>query len=99
MLSIRDNRFVIGSLVEIVIKIVELNQVDSGFNIFVTEYLLESSLARFKTVACCFQTLSCLLSFKEGNEWISLVTWLFLPMKENKKFKSVLTQNIESSFS
>ena len=73
------------------IKIVALNQVDSGFNIFVTEYLLESSLARFKNVACCFQTLS--------NEWISLVTWVFLPMKENKKFKSVLTQNIESSFS
>ena len=35
-------------------------------NAFVTAYLLESSLARLKNVVCCFQTISCLLSFKEG---------------------------------
>ena len=43
----------------------------SAKNVFVTVHLLESSLARFKNVACCFQTILCLLSFKEGNEWIS----------------------------
>ena len=35
-------------------------------NAFVTAHLLESSLARFKNVVCCFQTISCLLSFNEG---------------------------------
>ena len=34
----------------------------SAKNAFVTAYLLESSLARFKNVVCCFQTISCLLS-------------------------------------
>ena len=33
-------------------------------NAFVTAYLLESSLARFKNVVCCFQTISCLQSVK-----------------------------------
>ena len=39
----------------------------SAKNAFVTAYLLESSLAGFQNVVCCFQTISCLLSFKEGN--------------------------------
>ena len=43
----------------------------SAKNAFVTAYLLESPLARFKDVACCFETISYLPSFKEGNEWIS----------------------------
>ena len=46
-------------------------------NAFVTGYLLESSLARFKHFVGCFQTNSCLLSFKEGNEWISSAACLF----------------------
>ena len=49
-------------------------------NAFVTAYLLESSLARFKNVLCCFQTIPCLLSFKEGNEWTSSVACLFSPL-------------------
>ena len=36
----------------------------SAKNAFVTVYLLESSLARFKNFVCCFQTNSCLLSLK-----------------------------------
>ena len=40
----------------------------SAKNAFVTAHLLESSLARFKNVACCFQTILCLLNFKEGNK-------------------------------
>ena len=36
-------------------------------NAFVTAYRLESSLARLKNVVCYFQTISCLLSFKEGS--------------------------------
>ena len=40
-------------------------------NAFVTASLLESSLARFKNVGSYFQTISCLLNFKEENEWIS----------------------------
>ena len=36
----------------------------SAKNAFMTASLLESSLARFKDVVCCFQTISCLLSFK-----------------------------------
>ena len=49
-------------------------------NAFVTAHFLESFLARFKNVACCFQTISCLLSFKEGNEWISSAGCLFSPL-------------------
>ena len=41
-------------------------------------YLLESFLARFNNVACCFQTISCLLNFQEGNEWISSAAGFFL---------------------
>ena len=65
-------------------------------NAFVTGYLLESSLARFKNVVCCFQTISCLLSFKEGNQWISSAACMFIfsAMKENEKFTNVYTQNI-----
>ena len=39
----------------------------SAKSAFVTAYLLESSLAQFKNVVCCFQTISCVPSFKEGN--------------------------------
>ena len=49
----------------------------SAKNVFVLAYLLESSLARFKNFVCCFQTISCLLRFKEGNEWISSAACLF----------------------
>ena len=49
----------------------------SAKNAFVTVYLLESSLARFKNFVCCFQTVLCLLSFKEGNEGISSAACLF----------------------
>ena len=60
-----------------------------------TAYLLESSLAQFKNVVCCFQTISCLLSFKEGNEWISSSAFfIFSLMKENKKFTFVFTGNV-----
>ena len=60
-----------------------------------TAHLLESSLARFKNVACCFQTTSCLLNFKRGKA-IDLLSPLFIfsLMKENKKFTNVFTQNI-----
>ena len=60
-----------------------------------TVHLLESSLAQFKNVACCFQTISCLLNFKQGKE-IDLLSpfFIFSPMKENKKFTNVFTQNI-----
>ena len=63
----------------------------SSKNAFVTAYLLESSLARLKNFVCCFQTISCLLSFKAGNVWISSAASLFIltifsPMEENKKF-------------
>ena len=60
-----------------------------------TAHLLESSLARFKNVACCFQTISCLLNFQRGKE-IDLLSPLFIfsSMKENKKFTNVFTQNI-----
>ena len=57
----------------------------SAKNAFVIAYLLESSLARFKDVVCCYQTISCLLSFREGNERISRL-FIFSPMKEYKKF-------------
>ena len=49
----------------------------SAKNAFVTGYRLESSLARFNNVLCCFQTISCLLSFKEGNQWIFSAACLF----------------------
>ena len=60
-----------------------------------TAHLLESSLARFKNVACCFQTILCLLNFKRGKE-IDFFSPLFMftPIKENKKFTNVFTQNI-----
>ena len=54
-------------------------------NAFVTRYLLESSLAPFKNVVCCFQTISCLLSFKEGNEWISSAACLFSPLRKRTR--------------
>ena len=38
------------------------------------------SFARFKNVVCYFQTVSCLLSFKEGNKWISSAACLFSPL-------------------
>ena len=37
----------------------------SAKNVLLAAYLLESSLARFKTAVCCFQIISCLLSFTE----------------------------------
>ena len=49
----------------------------SAKNALVAAYLLESFLARFKNLVCCFQTISCLLIFKEGNEWISSAACLF----------------------
>ena len=52
----------------------------SAKNAFVTAHLLESSLAWFKNVACCFQTISCLLNFKEGNKKISSAPCLFSPL-------------------
>ena len=51
----------------------------SAKNAFVTVYLVHSSLARLKNVVCCFQTISCLLSFKEGNGLTSSASCLFLP--------------------
>ena len=54
-------------------------------NAFVTARILESSLvARFKYVAGCFQTISCFLSFKEGNEWISSAAY-FLPYEREQE--------------
>ena len=51
-----------------------------------TAHFLKSSLARFKNVACCFQTISCLQSFKEGNEWISSgAACLFLPYETEQE--------------
>ena len=40
---------------------------------------LESSLARFTNVVCCFQTISCLLSIKESQirKWMDLLSHLF----------------------
>ena len=39
---------------------------------------------------CGFQTILCLLSFKEGNEWISSVACLFLPYgKEQEVHKCI----------
>ena len=52
----------------------------SAKNAFVTAYLLNSFLARFKNVMCCFQTISCLPSFKERNQWISSAACLFSPL-------------------
>ena len=49
----------------------------SAKNAFVSTYLLESSLARLKNVVCCFQTISCFLSFKEENELISSAACIF----------------------
>ena len=40
----------------------------SAKNAFVTAYLLESFLAQLKNVVCCFQTISCKLSFKEETD-------------------------------
>ena len=55
----------------------------SAKNAFVTAYLLESSLAWFKDVVCCFQTI-----------FVSLFLFIYSPMKENKKFTNVFTRNI-----
>ena len=71
----------------------------SAKNAFVTVYLLESSLARFKNFVCCFQTNSCLLSFKEENEWISsaaCLSWLFSPLwkRTRSSVTNVFTRNI-----
>ena len=59
----------------------------SAKNAFVTAYLLESSLARLKNIVCCFQTISCLFSFEEGNEWISSAACLvyFLPYEREQE--------------
>ena len=62
----------------------------SAKNAFVTAYLLESSLARFKNFVCSLQTLSSLLSLKEGNQWISLPLVDFLPYgKEQEVHKCI----------
>ena len=53
-------------------------------NAFVTAYLLESSLARFKYVVSFFQTISCLLSFKEGNQWSPQPLVYFLPYEREQ---------------
>ena len=71
----------------------------SAKNAFVTTYLLESSLGRFKNVVCCFQTISCLLSFKEGNECISsaaCLIWLRSPLwkRTRSSVTNVFTWNI-----
>ena len=71
----------------------------SAKNAFVTVYLLESSLARFKNFVCCFQTISCLLSFKEGNERISSAAclfWLFSPLWKRTRIlvTNIFTRNI-----
>ena len=63
----------------------------SAKNAFVTVYLLGSSLARFKNFVYCFQTNSCLLSFKEGNESISSAAYLFdyfLPYEREQEVQS-----------
>ena len=70
----------------------------SAKNAFVTVYLLESSLALFKNFVCCFQTNSCSVSFKEGNEWISSAAclfWLFSPlwMRTRSSVTNVFTRN------
>ena len=57
----------------------------SAKNAFVTAYLLESSLARFKNFVCSLQTLSSLLSLKEGNQWISLPLVDFLPYEREQE--------------
>ena len=43
---------------------------------------LESPPARLKNVVCGFQTISCLLSFKEGKEWISSAACLFSTLRK-----------------
>ena len=53
----------------------------------------DSVTTKIFVVVCC-QTIWCLLSFKEGNNWISSAACLFSPMKENKKFTNVFTLNI-----
>ena len=52
-----------------------------------TPYLLESSLARFKNVVSCYQTISCLLSFKVGNRLISSAACLvyFIPSEREQE--------------
>ena len=51
-----------------------------------TAYDLESSLARFKNVVCCFQTISCLLSFKEGTNGSPQLLVYFLPYGKEQEF-------------
>ena len=51
-----------------------------------TAYLLESSLARFKNVVCCFHT-------RETNGSPQPLVY-FSPMKDSKKFTNVFTRNI-----
>ena len=63
-----------------------------------TAYLLESSLARFKNVVCCFQTISCLLSFKEGNEWISSAACLVQLGERETEDLLVTSSNPEISY-
>ena len=62
--SILEFRFIsaIAVIFQVNISVLPL----SAKNAFVTAYLLESFIAQFKNVVCCFQTILCFLSFKEG---------------------------------
>ena len=72
-------------------------------NAFVTA-LLESSLARFKNVAGCFQTVSCLLSLKRETNGSPQPLIYFLPYEREQKVhkcihpKHFRVSNIKSSY-
>ena len=53
--------------------------------------------ARFKNLVYCFQTISCLLSFKEGNQWISSAACFFPPLWKTKR-SSVRSSRQKFSF-
>ena len=50
-----------------------------------TAYLLESSLALFKNVVCCFQTISCLLSLKRETNGSPQPLVYFLPYEREQE--------------
>ena len=69
----------------------------SAKNAFVTAYLLESPPARFKNVAFYFQTISCLLRFGEGNEWISSAVCSFSPLWKRTRSSQMYSPEIFQS--
>ena len=70
---------------------------------FVTAHVLESSLARFKNVACCFQTISCLQSLKRETNGSPQPLVYFLPYESEQEVhkcfhpKHFRVSNIKSS--